>query len=211
MQGQPSNRYYQSSPLCPICQDAKETFEHFLTCPHHLAQEARTLQLTSLADALGKLRTPCGVTSTILQGFQHWIHPPNSRSRAPTTGSLAGADIVLTAADHEQFHDLGWYQCSLGRISIKWQQAVEEYSRRDNLFLDSSLWASSFIQLLWSYTKNLWQHRNEFILGSTPEEEATKLLAKLHDQVSYHYAQFSSDPTYILPRQHHLFTQCTIV
>ena len=126
------------------------------------------------------------------------------------TGSLVGADIVLTAAYHEQFYDLGWYHCSLGQISKKWHQAVEEYNRRDNLSLDSSSWASSLIQLFWSYTKNLWQHRNEFIHGSTPEEEATKLLAKLHDQVSYHYAQFSRDPTYILPRHHHLFPQRTL-
>jgi len=90
--------YYQSSPLCPLSQEAGETFEHVLMCPHNLTQETRNKQLTSLADALGKLRTPDELVSTILQGFQHWIHPPNSCSRAPTTGSLAGADILLTAA-----------------------------------------------------------------------------------------------------------------
>jgi len=83
-----------------------------ITSPRRHA--TRNTQLTSLADALGKLRIPCEVTSTILQGFQHWIHPPNSRSRAPVTDSLVGADIVLTAAYHEQFYDLGWYHCSLG-------------------------------------------------------------------------------------------------
>jgi hypothetical protein len=92
----------------------EETFEHVLTCLYPPTQAARSTQLSELHQTLKNINTPMPMISTIIQGFTRWLQPPAHRARAPTFGSLHGPDILLTQAYYEQFHQLSWYQFSLG-------------------------------------------------------------------------------------------------
>jgi hypothetical protein len=109
--------YYKTDPHCPMCFQDDEDFVHVLTCSDPRATQNRQELLLQLKTDLTNIQTPKIVTQTILQGFHLLITPPSTRSRAPTVGSLAGPDILLTAAYQEQFHTLSWYQCCLGRIT----------------------------------------------------------------------------------------------
>jgi len=122
---------YNTNPLCPLCEISEETFEHVLTCSDARASNHRDEQLQQLKRSLGVNGTPTVIINYIMQGFQHWINPISSTSRAPTYSSVNGPEVLLTAAYHEQFHELGWHQCSLGRISTIWVRAVETFIRRE--------------------------------------------------------------------------------
>jgi hypothetical protein len=122
---------YNTNPLCPLCEISEETFEHVLTCSDARASNHRDEQLQQLKRSLGVNGTPTVIINSIMQGFQHWINPISSTSRAPTYSSVNGPEVLLTAAYHEQFHELGWHQCSLGRISTIWVRAVEAFIRRE--------------------------------------------------------------------------------
>jgi hypothetical protein len=133
-----NNLYYKTDPNCPICTRIEENFQHFLECQHPRAIVYRNSRLTQLETDLNNICTPTIVTKSIIQGFTHWVTPLAGRSRAPTTGSLAGPDDLLTAAYYEQFYELHWFQCCLGRISCKWHSAVTGYWKKAGKKLEAS-------------------------------------------------------------------------
>jgi hypothetical protein len=154
--------------------------------------------------------TPTVILNTFMQSFQHWINSLSTRSRAPTDGSINSPEVLLTAAYHEQFYDLGWYQCSLGRKSTKWARAVEAFPRREKQSFYPAQWTSAFITNIWTFTRSVCQQRNQILHGATAEASAAVLRHEQHEKVREHYKLFEDNNTYLLPRHHNLFTQCTL-
>jgi hypothetical protein len=56
-------------------------------------------------------------TLAILHGFSEWIFPSH-HSRAHIVGSLFPANILLTSAFYDQYHNIGCFQACLGRLSV---------------------------------------------------------------------------------------------
>jgi hypothetical protein len=140
--------YYQQSPLCPGCQDTEETMELVLHCHCPQTEECRQQQLRELQTTLTNLNTPPPVLQAIMKGFQDWITPSPVRSQAPTYGSLRGPGVILTSAYYEQFHQLGWFQLCLGRLSKRWSNALSAYYANTSPNFDSEQWVTSFISTL---------------------------------------------------------------
>ncbi len=199
--------YYKTDPRCPICLQVDEDFVNVLTCTDPRSTQNRQELLLQLEKDVTNIHTPKVVLQTILQVFHHWLNPITTQSRVPTVGSLAGPDILLTSAYHEQFHTLSWYQCCLGRISCKWRQAMVTYYNQAHQNMDAANWAPLFIVALWRFTKGAWQFRNQIVHGSDLEEAAEFALATLSEKVTTHYRAFKADPNYILPCHAPLFTQ----
>jgi len=197
--------YYKTDPNCPICNRIEENFQHVLTCQDSRAIVYRTTRITQLETDLINIGTPPKVTKTILQGFNHWLTPPAGCSRAPTTGSLDGPDVLLTAAYYEQFYELNWFQCCLGRISCKWNKAVSSYWTKEGKKPESSTWTTKLILALWRYTKDIWQFRNNIVHGATVEDSTNIILTKLRDTFTTHYQAFQYNPDYVLSRHAYLF------
>jgi hypothetical protein len=119
--------YYTTSPLCPGCVMVEETFEHVLRCSLPQTVAYCNLQLNKLVLHLHKIQTPLPVIHALQKGFHDWLNQTTHCSRAHTYGSLFGPDILLTSAYYEQYHQLGWFQLCLGRISKTWSKAVSSY------------------------------------------------------------------------------------
>ncbi len=205
--------YYNTSPLCPICNEVEETFEHVLTCKHPSTTSFRDTCLAQLDRDLNHINTPSKVVSALLHGFLEWSHSdrPSSQSRAPTAGSLRGPDIILTSAYTEQFQSLGWYQLCLGRVSRKWSQAVNQYEKQEKgTGINQEYWSSLLMSTLWKFTKNTWAHSNQKVHGQTADEQAAVILRRLQDKVQEYYASFQADNAFVLPRHQYLFTHCTL-
>jgi hypothetical protein len=171
-------------------------------------KEYRTTLLTNLEKSLKQLHTPHFVVETMMYGFQVWLTPPSQCIHAPTFGSLQGPDILLTQAFYEQFHQLSWMQFCLGHISQKWARATQAY-QTDRPPNDIMYWVTQVIHQLWIFTRNMWKHRNEIVHGATAEEAANIILRRLTAQVELHYQAYHDNPSYVLPRHSHLFTQRT--
>jgi hypothetical protein len=110
-----NNLYFKTNSTYPICTRIEEDFQHVLECQDPRAIVYWKNCLTQLETDINNICTPTIVTKTIIQGFTHWLTPPVGRSRAPTTGSLVGPDVLLTAAYYEQFYELmlTWFQFCL--------------------------------------------------------------------------------------------------
>jgi hypothetical protein len=122
-------------------------------------------------------------------------------------GSVYGPDILLTSAYYDQFNTLTWYQLCLGQISLKWSRAVSSYHASLIPNFDGPSWASAFISILWNFTRQLWHHRNQIVHGLTVDNIVSTQMRLLHDKVEAHYNEYYENPSYVLPRHEHLFTQ----
>jgi hypothetical protein len=146
--------YYGHSPLCPLCNQEEETFQHVLVCP-----QAVTIQNAALEESIKFLRaiqTPDPVIEAIQHGFHQWLlNRDSTQGRALTAGSLRGPDAVLTSVFIEQFRDIRWYQLCLGRISSKWAPAVLQYHTSSQHRVGGLNWASLFITALWQFSRDL--------------------------------------------------------
>jgi hypothetical protein len=148
---------------------------HVFTCSHPSATYHRQTRLAELCRDLDTAGTPLPVVQAVRHGFTKWDSDPTMKSvRALTTGSLRGADAVLTTAFREQFTFIGWYHLCLGQISKKWALAGQHYVP-PRAHTDGSLhWASIFIKALWKYSKALWAFWNEIVSGATVEEQVNR-------------------------------------
>lgn len=202
--------YYKSSPLCPGCKAEDETFEHVLRCPLPQTEVYRQQQIAELQIQLFNLQTPQPVIQTIIQGFHHWVATPPGHSHAPTYGSLFCPDMILTGAYFEQFNQLGLFQVCLGRISKLWSRAVSSYHASTSPVFDTDRWATSFISLLWKFTRKMWNYRNQIVHGATVDEAVSTQMSLLHEKVTSLYNKYTENPSYVLPRHEYLFTQRTL-
>jgi len=63
-----NQKYYDESPLCPICQLHPESFSHVFCCSHPTARDNRQESLTQLQSSLHR-STPPELLNTILEGI----------------------------------------------------------------------------------------------------------------------------------------------
>ncbi len=204
--------YYKTSPTCPCCQEAEETFEHVLLCPAEAVTIHREIALQDLTTSLEKLATPPPVVEVIIHGTLSWLNHSqgDTRSvRAQVAGSLRAADILLTSAFQEHYHTVGWFQLFLGRISLKWEKAAHAYCSREGGTLPTA-WSSNVIHHLWRFTRSMWNNRNGIVHGKDAETTATRILHYLHQQACILYDEYQSNPNIILTRHQHLFTSRTL-
>lgn len=204
--------YYKTSPTCPCCQEAEETFEHVLLYPAEAVANHREIALQELTTSLEKLATPPPVVEAIIHGTLSWLnhsHDGTRAVRAQVAGSLRAADVLLTSAFQEQYHTVGWFQLFLGRISLKWEKAAHAYCSREGGTLTTA-WSSNVIHQLWRFTRSMWNNRNSIVHGKDAETAATRILQDLYQQVRTLYEEYQSNPNIILSRHQHLFTSRTL-
>jgi hypothetical protein len=197
------------SNLCPGCESHEELFEHMLKCHLQTTTESRLEQLNLLLSSLAKLNTPQPIIDAIQHGFQAWLHS-TTKPRAPTFGSLGGKDILLTTAFHEKYYNIRWYQFCLGRVSKYWTSADQGYRTTGTPQIDPEYWTSSLIGFLWNFTKQMWANWNQIVHGKTAEDQASRHLTQLKDDIRQQYALYASLPGYVLQRHDYLFTQWSL-
>jgi hypothetical protein len=120
---------------------------------------------------------------------------------------MKGPDLLVTSAYYKQFYQIGWFQLCLGRISQLWSRAVTAYHKDTHPNYDGTHWAGNFIHLVWKFTRQLWNHRNQIVHGDTVESTVTRQIHTLQEKVRLLYQRNQEEPAYILPRHEYLFTQ----
>jgi hypothetical protein len=78
------------------------------------------------------------------------------------------------------------------------------------LHIQRDMWSAHFILLMWDFTRNLWNNRNQIIYGKTTDEAVSNQMSILHNNVRSLYQQYNDNPQFILPRHAYLFTQRTL-
>jgi hypothetical protein len=149
--------------------------------------------------------TPESILLAIHQGFNAW-EKKSATVRSHTFGSLARADVHLSAALYKQYSSLGWFQMCLGRISVLWPQTFQRYDAS----LHAEQWASSVIQAMWSFTRAMWKHRITIVHGDNMQAKSNLLISEIQTQVIAAFTQFKDNPSILLARHHYLFTSLTV-
>jgi hypothetical protein len=67
-------------------------------------------------------------------------------------------DMILTAAYTEQYHSIGWFQFTLGRVSKLWLAAITHHRCIHPDTPDPSYVISLVITNLWLFLKDMWNH-----------------------------------------------------
>jgi hypothetical protein len=199
--------YFGTSPLCPCCLSAEETFSPNTCCPAPSAAAHRSSAFQLLLDDLKKVQTPQEILDAISHGQTLWRSHTATPARALTFGSLKAPDIVLTAAFTEQCHIIGWLHFLLGCM---WSSALLHYRKQSQDQVIGTRWASFLVSAEWKFTRSLWAHRNLVLHGATVEETVQRQVQKLHGQVQSLYQQYLQDNSIVLPRHSYLFTSKTL-
>jgi hypothetical protein len=64
--------FYKSTPLCPLCKEHEETFQHVLQCREASASSHQDAQLHTLESNLVNIQNPREIVRAILHGFRDW-------------------------------------------------------------------------------------------------------------------------------------------
>ena len=88
-----------------------------------------------------------------------------------TEGQCTGSRAIIQAAVKEQ-EEIGWKHFFSGRLSKKWQEALElDHKAREAQNPTAKITPiSSFIRIIWEARLSLWKRRNEMKHGKTPQE-----------------------------------------
>jgi hypothetical protein len=207
------NKCYQTSVLCPCCNQQVETLSHVFTCQSTTTTAHRTIAQTTLTKALETLQTPKKIIDTFLHGLSHWEQQqidPDHTCILPFTGSVIPSDCHIVQAYQEQTK-IGWEHFLRGRISLKWSSAYRaskgSYKQRQ---IDALPWAKGTILALWDYSTSPWKFRNGVVHGTSKEERAEKELISLQSQVEQQYRLYGTDKFLISPQFTSLFTKKTL-
>jgi len=76
--------------------------------------------------------------------------------------------------------------------------------------IDAPLWSSLLVSILWGFTRTMWRKRNELVHQSTRTAETDGRILSLHHQATNYYLSYSTNPDFLLPRFHDLFTHRTL-
>lgn len=205
--------FYNKPNTCPCCNVHEETFQHVLRCSAASVSSHRDSAIQELTSSLNKFNTPPNVTDAILHGIKSWLEldlDDTRHIRAPTVGSLKAADVILTAAFHEQFSTIGWYQFLLGRLSKKWETAITAYAPIAGSTPPIQQWSTQIILSMWHFIRSMWKNRNTIVHGTDAQHSAEIILQELRQQVQLLYQEYHDTPHIILPRHNYLFTSRTL-
>jgi hypothetical protein len=144
--------YFGTSPLCPCCLSAEETFSPNTCCPAPSAAAHRSSAFQLLLDDLKKVQTPQEILDAISHGQTLWRSHTATPARALTFGSLKAPDIVLTAAFTEQCHIIGWLHFLLGCM---WSSALLHYRKQSQDQVIGTRWASFLVSAEWKFTRSI--------------------------------------------------------
>lgn len=201
-----NNLYYGTTNKCPCCHTEVDTFSHVLNCGGEEATKARQEAFLQLITTSKQLGTPKPILNTIQHSSSNWISDTApSMVKALWLGSLHVGDIYLTVAFTEQCHSIGWHHLFLVWFTRSWEKAYMAYKGRQTTNATALYWSSAVITSFWEYTRQLLSFWNQ-VLHGTEEEQATKILQTLQEEVKILYTSFQHNPAIILPWHHHLFT-----
>ncbi len=135
--------------------------------------------------------------------FEQVEYHKEGSAQFPATNGYSTYDCLSGAISNYQLVPV----LCLGRISKKWAAAVALYSSPS---FHTSSWASLLIRYNWEFIRGMWKTRNQIVHGATVEEQTNVILRDLHQKVHHYYQKFQLEPSFLLPRHHHLFHRCTL-
>jgi hypothetical protein len=166
-----NQKYYDESPLCPICQILPESFSHIFCCSFSSARDHRQETLSQLQTSLHH-GIPPELLNAILVGLIKWTESQ------PCASPLVGSRLPSLLAIHHAFleqTELGWDAFVRGHISILWTQAfLANYVTKKNLSPHQTnsivdRWMKLLVNQLWIFH----QFSGTWSRGTLPSQQGT--------------------------------------
>jgi hypothetical protein len=185
---------FQDHAQCPRCPETREDPQHILHCPAPSAQVCWNTALLNLQGWMTQTHTMPELSAAIIHSLRAWRSSPNT----PPTHRRTTTRYGLQAALLEQ-HSLGWYNFTMGKVSVRWQDVQQQYylwlKRRNT----GKAWVTALIRKVWEISWTMWDHRND-VRTSTLSPTNKKAIEDLNRRIT---AEFSHGTNGLGPRDQH--------
>jgi len=187
------------SPICPRCNLVNESKEHILSCTNQMATQAK---YNSLQNMIQKLRD-AKMDPNLLHALHSRLHVYLELGGNPY---VAHDDNISEVIKHQNI--IGWRHFLCGYVPSKWEIAQHKYECLHNISSQLTL-SHLLIKYGLQLHKEIWQDRNNVILGITQEEihkrelEALKITVRqIYEEDFPLHARFT--PIRLMPLELHL-------
>ena len=170
-------KFAQTNGKCPGCEQ-HETHLHFVSCPHKKMIDARKRALNALSVGLRSINTYPGSIALITNGLCTNFEEAMKSIGIPKSYK----DVLLLEAAMKQ-HDLENHAMHRGMIVRHWETVQSEWCREIGARYDSVKWSVKVIRLLHTYTRAIWNARNEILHGENVSESIELRKAKCKERI----------------------------
>ena len=158
---------------CPTCNVPVEDRAHLISCPHPTRAAWRLSCYSNMKKTLEDLDTPDPVKALFLIGLRTTLH-----GRSTTT--IDPPPEVQGIAEAQQ--KIGWHHILKGRLSKKWDEAVQRQPNKAK-----QQWSSKVIGAVFAEWWKLWEMRNDDRHGRDNAEQQQKEQAQTERETTQLY------------------------
>ena len=197
---------------CPLCESAKESWEHVYQCNNEHAVRERKVYLNTIKESLDKLHTHPSLRELVLNILQQL-----SDKQTPTFTPPTNPDEVesLMPALFTSQTRIGWKCFLKGLISLKWGEAQEKYyigQRMDHKF-NKTRWCNKLVSLISDFQRTLWNNRCNIVNLEnelTLEKRKRKQLQELHQYINRNAWKLRNNDRHLLRHPETFFQKASM-
>jgi hypothetical protein len=161
-----------TSQLCPFCTQCEETHEHYLSCPNPDSQQIWQSSFQHLQTKITKYSKHINKTLSqlIILAITEWRTTPK-----PPRPSF------VTPFFHTLFTNqstIGWDQIIQGRFACDWTTIQASLSTKV-----PTTWLTYIIRNIWHHTFDIWRHRCNTNVGTTPQDKRHRALIRIFPKI----------------------------
>jgi hypothetical protein len=162
--------------LCPYCLQTDETHEHYLSCNH---PNAKQIWLSHIQRIQQKIFKYCKninkvLIKLIILALTEWRTTPQ-----PIRPSF------VTPIFYNLFHlqsIIGWDQILQGQFACAWSTTQTALSQKV-----PTTWISYVIRTIWHHSYEIWKHRCDINIGTTPLDKQQREMLRLTPKIQTLY------------------------
>ncbi len=181
------------SPLCPSCQQERETAQHITHCQEAGRQAALSASIQSLAVWMASEHTDPLVHTAVIA----FLESRGTRQWSEITAAYPRRYLALSAAQDE----LGWDSLVTGMVSKEFRSLQAEHLAVSSSRMSLRQWMTQFITQLLQITHGQWLYRNEVVHNATSGTRRNAKKQRLQERID---AELQRGLEHLRPEDYHL-------
>ena len=197
-----------TDPLCPLCRETEETWQHIFSCTHCEMKRARREQRKKLEEKLTTLHTMPDIKKQILGILDAWSQ--NKQPQYIPSTSQYREEVELAFKVQEE---VGFSSFIVGLISTEWGDAQEVYFRREikDSKYNTIRWRQGLIEALITYATMQWKERCDYIHAennATKDQRFRKMLKLKLQYLKQNKSTIHQSDYFLLAKTDAFFEKC---
>ena len=185
-------RKYQEHSLCPRCGEQDETTKHVIQCQAVDARQRWKTGIKALRQWFIATSTEPDLQHVIFQRLEEWY---DNKPRRPvhTTNRLLSKAV-------QQQDLIGWWSFLQGRITQKFERAMEEHYKQITTKKKHNKCTRNIIQQIWELQRQLWEHHHNIEhteMTLAKQQQLEVMMARARDELQVGCADIQHQDCYL--------------